>query len=357
MRASIRQVAEHANVSPMTVSRVVRGRKHQVNEETFKRVIAAMNELNYVPIRPAMQNRHVETSTIGYVPHSPDAPDNPIDRLTNEGLCRECRRQGYDVLILLRDETDWMANRAVARFLDRRSDGFILVSPRCGEWQEMLELLTEQDLPIVVCYRRDVPEGVAWVDPDNEGIMRLTVGHLVEHGHRRIAHLLGTPTATTRAGILELGERLGEHDHFDDVERQRYFREAIHQSPGASGIVVRAGDSDWQILPGTIDLLLEQGVTGVISGDYAAMQLWDLAEKAGLRVPRDFSIVGIDNQTEAAHRGLTSVGFGYGEVGRLAVEGWVQLSRGGCAKESSRVVPVQLVKRASVTAPRTELVL
>lgn len=349
MRSSIRQVAEHAHVSPMTVSRVVRGRKHQVNEETYKRVLAAMHELNYVPISSTVQNRHVETSTIGFVPHNADAPDNPIDRLTNEGLCRECRRHGYDVLVLLRDEADWMANRAVVRFLDRRSDGFILVSPRTGEWKEMLEILTGQDLPIVVCYRRDVPEGVAWVDPDNDEIMRLTTGHLLEQGHTRIAHVLGaSPSAVT--GTIEVGERKSEGDHFDDTERQKYFLQHLKEggNPDAIGLLLRAGDSNWNLLPGTVDLLVSEGVTGAICGEATALQLWDQAEAAGIRVPQDLSIVGIDNQSAGAHRGLTSVSFGYGEVGRLAVNAWVQLKNGTPAAQASQVVPVQLVQRSSV---------
>ncbi len=353
MRASIAQVAKHANVSAMTVSRVIRGRKHQVNPETYERVLAAVRELNYVPMQSSFQNRHVETSTIGYVPHNTDVKHNQIDSVTLEGLCKEARQHGYDMLIMLRDETDWMANRQIVRFLDRRCDGFIILSPRCGEWQDVFELLIEQNVPVVICYRRDVPEGMAWVDPDNEEVMRLSVQHLVKHGHSRLA-LMVSPSMSAKPEGIEILEQPGSQDHFDDVERERYFSLFVREfgGPNCQGEIIRALDKQWQMFPNTIEFLLERNITGLICGDQTAMQLWDMAEKAGLKVPEDFSIVGVDNLHPAAHRGLTSVAFGYDAVGRLAVEAWVEMQRGKAARECCKVVPVRLMERQSVTKPR-----
>ena len=354
MRASIAQVARHANVSPMTVSRVARGRKNQVSPETYERVMNAMRELNYVPMRTSFQNRHVETSTIGYVPHDLDVPHNLIDSMTLEGICKAARAHGYDMLLMLRDEADWAANRQIVRFLDRRSDGFIILSPRCGEWSDLFEVLIEQNVPVVVCYRRDVPEGMAWIDPDNEEVERLAVGHLAQHGHCRLA-LLVNPSAHHKAQEIEVVERAGEHDHFDDIERERFFKGFVGKLCGAQGQadIVRALDSNWQLFPDTVEFLLSRGITGVICGDNVAMQLWDMAEKVGLKVPDDFSIVGVDNIAEAAQRGLTSVAFGYDEVGRLAVEAWMGLQRGEAAGDCCKVVPVRLIERASVSEPRS----
>lgn len=56
-RASIRQVAEVAGVSTMTVSRVLHGQGGSQHEE---RVLAAVRELDYVPVRSAVQNRHMQ---------------------------------------------------------------------------------------------------------------------------------------------------------------------------------------------------------------------------------------------------------------------------------------------------------
>ena len=67
MRSSIRQVAARAGVSPMTVSNVLRNRSEKMAEETRQRVLQAIHDLDYTPVRTAAQNRHVTTNAIGVV--------------------------------------------------------------------------------------------------------------------------------------------------------------------------------------------------------------------------------------------------------------------------------------------------
>lgn len=337
----------------MTVSRVLKGRTSRFSAETYERVMAAVQELNYVPMRSSFQNRHVETNTIGYVPHNLQMPHNMIDSVTYEGLCQEARVHGYDLLTMLRDEADWMANRESVRFLDRRSDGFIFLSPRSGDWQDLLEVLTENELLVVVCYRRDVPEGVAWIDPDNEAIIQLSIQHLLARGHSRIALLVSSP-ASAAAGKTVIQEQPCVDAYFDDLQRQRYFKAAFQGlgESGCSGEIVQVSDHHLQPYPDALNILMEQGITAVICGDYLALNLWSLAEKSGVSIPSDLSIVGIDNQFPASHRGLTTVAFGYDQVGKLAVQAWVELKQGKSAAECSKVVPVQLIERISVSEPR-----
>ena len=354
LRTSIAQVAERANVSPMTVSRVLKGRKSRFSPETYERVMAAVRELNYVPTRSSFQNRHVETNTIGYVPHNLDMPHNMIDSVTYEGMCLEARVHGYDLLTMLRDEADWMANREAVRFLDRRSDGFIFLSPRGGDWQEMLEVLIEQDVPVVVCYRRDVPQGASWVDPDNENIMRLAVRHLAEYGHERIALLTSAP-GTSTTGQTVRAEVPSPDAHYDDLERQGHFRAAVQEFYGSPdcGQIVQIADKHLSPYNDSLEFLKGAGITAGICGDYLALSLWGLAERSGLRIPADFSLVGIDDQFPASHRGLTTVAFGYAQVGQSAIRAWVELKAGKPAADCSKVVPVQLIERDSVARPTT----
>src|SRR5580693_2218843 len=101
MRASIRQVSERANVSAMTVSRVLRGRDDLVSPDTRERVLAAVRELDYIPVRFAAQNRHVETRIVGVVPHMTDL-SRGLDLDTLNGVASTARVNGYDVLLMLR---------------------------------------------------------------------------------------------------------------------------------------------------------------------------------------------------------------------------------------------------------------
>jgi len=334
MRPSIRQVAEHARVSPMTVSRVLRGRKSQVADETFERVMGSVRELGYVPVASALQNRHVETGSIGVVPFYGNIAANPIDSQTFEGLCAKARGHSRDLLVMLREDEDWM--HISARFLDRRTDGFIFISPDVQGWQSIVRELQLHDIPTVVCYRRDVPAGVAWVDPDNERIAHLAVAHLREHGHKRLAYLSG-PNALAS---------------FDDCARQNAFVAQCAALGLDEPLLVEGATDDWRLRPDVLPRLQGAGVTGVLAvNDFLALQLWEAADEAGLSIPRDFSLVGVDDQ-DTPHRGLSSIGFGYAHVGKLAVEAWMALQSGQNASDCCRVVPVHLVERTSV-GPRT----
>ncbi len=352
MRNGIRQVAQMANVSTMTVSRVARGQDALVHEETRKRVMAAMKELNYVPVRYTTQNRHVDTYAIGLVPYYVNAAMHEIDTFTYQGVVQQAYKHGYDLLVMLRDEAAWMANRKEVRFLDRRSDGFIFVSPGVGEWTSTLEALVENKIPSVVCYHRDVPDGVAWVDPDNESVIDLMLDCLISAGHRTIAYLAGPITVTSDQPRLVLygGERA-----YDDRERDRIFRERIAaMSPGGiRGCVLTGVDVSYQVTNEVLQSIIDSGATAVLCGDYVALQLWTLAEERGLTIPGDLSIIGIDDSPLGGMRGLTSVHFRYSDVGAAAVDAWVDLKAGKSSAEASRKVAVSLVSRRSVSRPQS----
>lgn len=341
-RANIRLVAERAQVSRSTASRVARGYRHQVNEETYERVIGVMRELNYIPVRTGLQNRHVDTNTIGVVPMHRDPSNTPIDSKTLEGLCAGASRQGRDVLIMLRGEAEWMANRNELQFLDRRTDGFIFISPGLDDWGFALETLCEHGMPAVVCYRREVPEGVAWVDPDNEGIIRLGIECHRSHGHQRIAYIAG-PKCDSVANAY-LADINTVRFVYDDVQRQRYFAAMM----GGDGPMIHVTDPKWQVTAEDFQGLLDSGATAVICvNDYVALQVWKLARAAGLSVPGNLAILGVDDEHGAAESDLTSVVFGYDAVGRLATEAWLELRNGKAPQECCKIVPAQLVERGS----------
>ena len=352
MRATIRQVAARAEVSRMTVSRVLQGRRHQVNDKTYERVLAVIQEMDYVPVRPVTQNRPQQTNAIGMVPYHRNPSRNLIDSLTFEGLCDGASNNGHDLFIMLRAEAEWMANREELRFLDRRCDGFIFISPGAREWQTALETLVQHEIPAVVCYRRDVPDGVAWVDPDNERIVELALDCLQQRGHRNIAYLGGPKTTLAQSELL--ANVSGPRTNYDDESRIAHFRARLSGAKGAPDepLVLHPADDEWNLARDEVQQLLAAGATAVMCvNDHLALQLWEHLEALGLRVPDDFSIVSVDNQQKAALHGLTSIGFGYDEVGSHAVQTWLELSRGADAAQCSHVVPVHLVERNSVAAP------
>ena len=346
MRSTIRQVAVHAGVSPMTVSNVLRNRIEKMSEETRLRVLQAIHDLDYMPVRTAAQNRHIQTNAIGVV-FLWDM-EGTVSYPTFFGMCQRARRLDYDLTVFLRSEPDWVKPGTEAQFLDRRCDGFIFVG---DNRREISEVLISHQIPVVECFSVQPAPGAAGVLSDNASGMRQAVRHLVEMGHQRIAHLAG-PSIKTEA-----------------FERREAFREAMRENGLAdyADCIVQAdtwgdfwglGKDDPGVLTKpyadiVLQLVTEKEVTAVVcANDLFALSLWRMAEEKGLRVPTDLSIIGMDNITEGALRGLTSIAQPFEQIGCAAVDAIIALLGGHNAAEASRFLPVELISRASVTVPR-----
>ena len=175
MRATLRSVAEEAGVSVVTVSNVLRGVESRASEPTRARVLAAAKQLNYLPVSPpASQNRRIETRIVTMVPEYRDVTHHDLDLFTYEGIVEGARAHGYDILTMVRDDREQSLQREKLRYLDRRSDGFIFISA-IGQWIRAFDIVSQHEIPAVVCYRRDTPAGVAWVDVDNDDAMQQAV--------------------------------------------------------------------------------------------------------------------------------------------------------------------------------------
>ena len=329
MRASIRQVAARAGVSAKTVSNVLLGRDARTSEATRERVLEVARELNYIPVRTALQNRRVETRVLGLVLECTSF-ENHLGAKTFEGVRREADRAFYDILILGARPYRRLGREEI-QYLDRRSDGFIFVNVNREE--NPLPLLVENEIPAVTCYETDVPAGVPWVVPDNFGAMQIAVEYLASRGHQRIAHFAGA-------------ER-----HSDARQRRAGFGLAM-QSIGLGRFSDLVVHGDWQTGGANevgVHEVLRLKPTAVICGnDVQALLLRDTALAHGMVLPRDLSLIGMDNGVEAVEAGLTSLATPFMEVGRGAVATLLGLLAGGEPEALCRKVPVELVERGSV---------
>ncbi len=335
MRVTIRQVAEQAGVSKTTVSKILVGRHERIPVQTRERVLRVVKEMGYIPVRTALQNRHVPTRVIAFPIDDVEKLQLTINTQTYFGICAGAVQHGYDVLTLLRTDSNWVDDRKELRFLDRRSDGAIFDLSVLDDTESDLEALRRHEVPTVVCYSRHVPDGIGWVDPDNRGAMHGAVEYLVQKGHRGIAFLTvkQPPSSTT---------------YFDKGERLRYFREAVRQHE-------LADCADWvfsywyhEVPTDLPQRILDLGATAVICvNDGFAIELIRAAQASGVSIPGDLSIIGIDN-ADAKQWNLTSMGFSFQEIGRRAVDALVSLIAGGPVEESRLVIPVQLYERQSV---------
>lgn len=330
-KVTIYDVAEYANVAISTVSRVL-NESQDVAESTRKRVLQAIEELQFRPNRTAKNLAQHSTRTIAVaVPTFTTPFHNELlkgvrDRLDNE-----------DIDLLLCD-LDWEAPTASLRnFLERGTmDGLLLVGAPSDE--DLLEELRMAGSPVTVVgelvenfdsfYWNDVPGA------------KLAVEHLLDEGHRRIGMITtphenrlrndrveGYSEALTEAGIdfkpgLVADGKTRKHDGFSE-------------------------ESGYEAMQDLLDL--EEPVTAVFaSSDVQAIGAWQAIREAGLDVPDDYALVGYDDIKVSRFIGLSSVAQNMHDVGKDATDVLLQrLNKSGPDDPISKQVELDLMVRKS----------
>src|ERR687887_495477 len=148
MRVTIHDVASHAGVSAMTVSRVI-NESPRVSDETRRRVEASIAKLGYVPNRLARGLIQRKTHTFGVI--VPDVA-NPFFTLVVRGVERVAWRAGYHV-ILCDTQGDLERERGYLEdMLAFQVDG-VLIAPAGDRSRSNLRLLTRNHVPFVLIDR------------------------------------------------------------------------------------------------------------------------------------------------------------------------------------------------------------
>ncbi len=328
----MRDVAAALGLSTATVSKVLSGGPYaaRFNAETVERVRAAAARMNYVPNRVARNLRARRTYEVGMVLGSapPSLEAEPYDGRLLLGLSEAAAECGLAAVIVYPRKQE-LGARDLAPYLDGRIDGVIV---RCFVPSDVafLEGLTAGGLLVVALWRQDVPDGVGYVDVDHSGGMYRAARHLLDLGHRHVAFCI--------ANILDL-----KNPHFP--ARYHGYRQAL----------LDAGTTPTSaLLVGELAPLLTgpERVTAVCAfNDGIARQVAAVADRAGLHIPGDLSLVGFDNlaESEFVAGGLTTVDHPIREMGREAIRRLVALIDGAPVADGRMVLPTSLVIRHSTS--------
>jgi LacI family transcriptional regulator len=189
---TIKDVARHAGVSSMTVSRVING-SERVSPETRRRVEEAIAELGYVPSRLARGLIRQKTGTLALI--VPDVA-NPFFTLIVRGAEDVARRAGYR-MILCDTRADLTIEREVIEeMIAHRVEGMV-IAPVSDRSKGHLQRVARFGVQFVLIDRtvRGVESDV--VVGDNAGGARRLVEHLIDLGHRRIGFITESDEVST----------------------------------------------------------------------------------------------------------------------------------------------------------------
>ncbi|MEU8380469.1 LacI family DNA-binding transcriptional regulator [Streptosporangium sp. NPDC048865] len=328
-------MASHAQVSVTAVSKVIRNATG-VSPAMKDRVKAAIEELGYRP-QAAARGMRGRTFTIGLMlPHI----RNPFFADILDGLTEYLENTDYTAFMIGGGVTRKVENRAVEALVDRQVDGIIMIAPLASK-ARLEEVAGEK--PTVVLARHERSSYYDSVYGDDEAGAELVVQHLIELGHRRIAHITHQDDSVARPGDLlhkirsATYERvMREHGLGDEIAVETSFYNEQGGYDGARRLLSRSPRP-----------------TAVFAGaDQAAFGVLAAVHEAGLSVPGDVSVAGYDNTHLAAlpNLALTSVDQDGAEMGRAAGKLLLERIEGRTTSVRFAVSP-SLVVRGSTAAP------
>lgn len=323
---TILDVAERAGVSKSLVSLVMRNAPN-VSDDKRQAVLEAARELGYRPNAVARSLVQQRTNVIG-VMVSDFA--NPFFSELLEGLEEAAEGAGYRALFNTGSRIPEREAAAVDTLLELRSDGLVLASPQLSD-ADIQRI--PRSVPTVMVGTDTRVAGIDVVMNDDRHGARLVVDHLVELGHRRIAHIHGGTGAGAAARLAGFVAAMESHD-LPPITIDGGFTEA-HGVDGAKEI-----------------LGLDPLPTAVFAAnDVSAMGVMQTLESTGLRIPDDISLVGYDNVDFAGldHISLTTVDQPRRQIGTLAVKLLLERLEGERKRAKRVTVEPHLIVRATTT--------
>jgi LacI family transcriptional regulator len=304
-RVTIRSVADAAGVSMSTVSNVLSGRHEQMAPETRERVLAAIARLNYQPNHVARSLVTKKTATIGLIMSE---VTNSLYPPVTVGAEEACREAGYG-LLLANAEDAAGEQRAIALMRAKQVDALIVFAVSLLDADsEDLYAAQAAGTPTVAINRVlpvDSPLSAVWFDHRAGG--RMATQHLIELGHRRIAHIAGPANRLT------------------GIQRRQGYEEALQEAGIAPDPALVAIAEDYSFASGArlMAPLWQARPTAVfVAGDAMALGAIRALSRLGARIPDDCSLAAFGNPdfVRYATPAITTVDLPVSTAGRVAVE-------------------------------------
>ena len=269
-KSTIYDVAKLANVSTATVSRFLNKNSH-IEKEKVRAIEDAIFQLNY---RPRKRRKGHRSMSIGVLmPSLNDAFSLEI----LDGIRSMASQYNYQMVI---EPYNWDKNTEISMLIDfkkRKLDSVIIVVG-CSSFVEVKSIL--EDTPtLFVCRKENDIYPVLWGDNIIGG--SIATNHLLQLGHREIAHLSGSDNS------------------FDSIDRKTGFLKSFERAglPVNPNLIVDGGLS----LEGGFEAtnrLLNKGLRFsaiFAANDLSAFGAIQALHRHKIRVPEDVSVIGFDD--------------------------------------------------------------
>lgn len=270
-KSSILDVAKRAQVAVGTVSRVI-NQHPSVRDETRRRVLAAIVELNYAPDIVAQAMRSNRSMTMGCVMRDFTVP---VLSMFVDSMQQEIDPFGFSLIVASSYHDPKRERALLAKFQQRRLDGLAITTSSESD-ATLIEMLDHVGYPLVLIDRQH-PSHLDAVCVNHAPATQQAVEYLFDIGHRSIALVSGEsdvhPTRSRVEGYLA-GLRSRGLAHVPELIRLASFggdaghietQRVLRRTPRTTAII--AGGT--ALLPGVIRAIRERGLS--IPGDVSVI--------------------------------------------------------------------------------------
>lgn len=334
---TIKDVAQLAGVTPMTVSNVLRGRG-RVGADTRQRVLETVEKHGYRPNLTARALVERRAPTLALMLGCITNPFYPEFTLQANNAAR---RHGRFLVVCNTDHEPDGGTRFLGDVAGSLSDGILVANN--GELRiEELTAIQARGTPVVISVW-EFPErlpGIPCVAFDSRLAGEIATQHLLELGHRQVGAII----ASEHGGIHN-----GRYDGYRDALNAAKIKPVLAN-------VRFASDSYQAGYDAAIALLTARPkITALfVSNDLPALGVLNAAAFLGRRVPEDLSIVSITDieQASQSRPALTTVAIPTGEMAELGIDLLIRLidDPASVPAMTTTADPV-LVRRASTAPP------
>lgn len=329
VKVSIKKISETTGFSPATISNALNYKKG-VNKDTSAEIFRVAKEMGYI--------NDVRISKIKFVIYKRNGliiDDSPFFSLLIDGVEKECRTSGYELVMYNLDRRNADYEERVKWILNDTASAVVLLGSELME--EDLDLYKGSKCPLLILDYWGSDMSFNGVLINNSDSARMAVEYLINKGHKEIGYLRGHfRIKAFRSRAVGYGIALNKHSLVANKKYTFTLSTTMDGSHKDMGEYLKKKPK----LPTAF----------FADNDMIALGAMKALQEAGYKIPEDISIIGFDDLPfcEIATPRLTTIRVSKQEMGQLAVRRIIDMMKYGGDTKTKIQVCTDFVERDSV---------
>ncbi|WP_130805835.1 LacI family DNA-binding transcriptional regulator [Senegalia massiliensis] len=326
---TIKRIAELANVSTATVSKVINGKDKYISEATKSKILKIVEEEGYVPNGIAKSLKIKKTKTIGII--IPDVMNLFFSELAR-GVEDAAEKRGYTVILCNSDNKESKEEKYINILQEKMVDGIIITAPENRTRQS----IKNQDIPLVLVDRdieTQIDQKIGRITVDNRDGAYKATKYLIESGCRDIGMISSNYKNKPSSDRIK-GYEKALYESNININQNKIFLENYTIESGYNGAK---------------KILKETEVDGIFCGnDLIAIGAIKALKEKNIRIPEQVKIIGFDDIQISQYMDppLTTIRQPIYQMGEEAVKMLISLIKNK-GKNLEKILQTKLIQRGS----------